>query len=98
MIRSGKESGLTERFLYQTREVDDGTTVVFMDVSSQISSVLSVIVISFVIAGIGWALMLLLVIALSKKAITPIAENIVRQKQFVTNAGHEEAVRDQRRA
>ena len=89
VIRSGKESGLTERFLYQTREVDDGTTVVFMDVSSQISSVLSVIVISFVIAGIGWALMLLLVIALSKKAITPIAENIVRQKQFVTNAGHE---------
>ena len=65
VIRSGKESGLTERFLYQTREVDDGTTVVFMDVSSQISSVLSVIVISFVIAGIGWALMLLLVIALS---------------------------------
>ena len=41
------------------------------------------------IAAIGWILMLLLVIALSKKAITPIAENIVRQKQFVTNAGHE---------
>ena len=89
VILSGKESGLTERFLYQTRKTDDDTTVVFMDVSSQISSVLSVIVISFVIAGIGWALMLLLVIALSKKAITPIAENIVRQKQFVTNAGHE---------
>ena len=83
VIQRGKESGLTERFLYQTRKTDDDTIVVFMDVSSQISSVLSVIVISFVIAGIGWALMLLLVIALSKKAITPIAENIVRQKQFV---------------
>ena len=33
--------------------------------------------------------MLLLCILLSKKAILPIAENIERQKQFVTDAGHE---------
>ena len=33
--------------------------------------------------------MLILVIFLSKKAIKPIAENIERQKQFVTDAGHE---------
>ena len=32
---------------------------------------------------------LLLVILLSRKAIRPIAENIEKQKQFVTNAGHE---------
>ena len=89
VLAGGKESGLTERFLYKMKKTDDGATVVFMDVSSELSSVLSVIVISFVIAAIGWSLMLLLVIALSKKAITPIAENIVRQKQFVTNAGHE---------
>ena len=89
VLTSGRESGLAERFLYKMRDEDDYTAVVFMDVSSQLSSVLSVIVISFVIAAIGWTLMLLLVIALSKKAITPIAENIVRQKQFVTNAGHE---------
>lgn len=33
--------------------------------------------------------MLLLVIALSKRAIRPIAENLEKQKQFVTDAGHE---------
>lgn len=33
--------------------------------------------------------MLLLVIALSKRAIRPIAENLAKQKQFVTAAGHE---------
>ena len=33
--------------------------------------------------------MLLFVILLSKKAILPIAENIEKQKQFVTDAGHE---------
>ena len=38
---------------------------------------------------ICWGFMLILVIILSKKAICPIAENIEKQKQFVTNAGHE---------
>ena len=42
--------------------------------------------------GVGllcWLLMLLLVILLSRRAIYPIAQSIERQKQFVTNAGHE---------
>ena len=34
-------------------------------------------------------LMFIFVSVLSRRAIAPIAENIVRQKQFVTNAGHE---------
>ena len=33
--------------------------------------------------------MLLLVVLLSRKAIRPIAENIQKQRQFVTDAGHE---------
>ena len=36
-----------------------------------------------------WLLMLLLVFLLSKRTIRPIAENMEKQKQFVTNAGHE---------
>ena len=47
------------------------------------------IVISLIIAAAAWVLMFIFVSALSQRAIAPIAENIVRQKQFVTNAGHE---------
>ena len=47
------------------------------------------IVISLIITAIAWILMFVLVSVLSRRAIAPIAENIVRQKQFVTNAGHE---------
>ena len=36
-----------------------------------------------------WGLMLVLVMALSRRAIRPIVENMEKQKQFVTNAGHE---------
>ncbi len=65
------------------------TIVVFMDISTQIQSIQSVLLITLFIGSASWIGMLLFVILLSKRAIRPIAENIERQKQFVTNAGHE---------
>ena len=85
----GKQSGIIEDFFYYIAEKEDGKTAAFIDISSQISGVLSVIVISLIIAAAAWVLMFIFVSALSRRAIAPIAENIVRQKQFVTNAGHE---------
>ena len=41
------------------------------------------------IAVLCWLFMLLIVIWLSRRAIRPIAQNIQKQKQFVTDAGHE---------
>jgi hypothetical protein len=84
-----KESGILGNFFYYIAERDGGRTAAFIDVSSQISAVLSVVVISLVIAAAAWVLMFIFVSVLSRRAIAPIAENIVRQKQFVTNAGHE---------
>ena len=89
VIAGGKQCGIIGHFMYSLKGNEDGKTAAFVDVSSQISSILSVIVISLIIAAIAWILMFVLVSALSRRAIAPIAENIVRQKQFVTNAGHE---------
>lgn len=84
-------TGRTGRFRYEMREspAGDGRTIVFLDISTEIVSYVRVLLLS---AGIGlccWGLMLLFVMGLSKRAIRPIAENMERQKQFVTNAGHE---------
>ena len=87
--RRAKGSGILGNFFYYIVERDGGRTAAFIDVSSQISAVLSVVVISLVIAAAAWVLMFIFVSVLSRRAIAPIAENIVRQKQFVTNAGHE---------
>lgn len=89
VIAGSRQSGIIGHFIYCLKDKEDGKTAAFVDVSSQISSILSVIVISLVIAAIAWILMFVFVSALSRRAIAPIAENIVRQKQFVTNAGHE---------
>ena len=85
----GKRSGIIGDFFYYIVEKDEFRRAAFVDISSQISAVLSVVVISLVIAAAAWILMFIFVSALSRRAIAPIAENIVRQKQFVTNAGHE---------
>ena len=61
----------------------------FWDTSEEMFSYIRVLLLSAA-AGLGcWGLMLVFVILLSRRAIRPIAENIERQKQFVTNAGHE---------
>ena len=88
---SGKISGKKEEFRYRVQASKDGrgTNIVFLNVSSDRQSMLAVLLISSLIFVVGWGLMLLLVIALSKRAIRPIAENLEKQKQFVTDAGHE---------
>ncbi|MBQ9932914.1 MAG: HAMP domain-containing histidine kinase [Ruminiclostridium sp.] len=51
--------------------------------------ILSMLGLSTVGVGLCWLGMLALVVVLSRRAIEPVAESIVRQKEFVTNAGHE---------
>lgn len=84
-------SGKINGFAYMVRDsrMEIGKVVVFLDTSGDIYSCIRVLVISVAIGIACWLVMLLFVILLSKRAIRPIAENMERQKQFVTNAGHE---------
>ncbi|SFU58659.1 hypothetical protein SAMN04487886_106614 [Clostridium sp. DSM 8431] len=88
---SGKTTGKIGKFRFLIEDSKDvkGKTAVFLDSSSEIMSYIRVLLLSGGIDIICWCGMLFLVIILSRKAISPIAENIERQKQFVTNAGHE---------
>ena len=67
----------------------DRRTVVFLDVSNQRFDLLRVAALSGLLGLAAWIAMLALVAALSRRAIRPIAENIERQRRFVTDAGHE---------
>ena len=91
VIEEGKEKGKLDDFKYAVSESPDGhgKTIVFLDIKSESQSILAVAVVSVGIGVLCWISMLLLIIALSKKAIRPIAANIERQKQFITDAGHE---------
>lgn len=89
VIEKQNDNGKISGFKYSGASDGIGKVFVFLDVSYQNYSVLTVLFLSVFIGLICWALMLVLIIFLSKKAIRPIAANIERQKQFVTDAGHE---------
>lgn len=84
-------SGKIDGFEYMVKDsrMGFGKVAVFLDTSDDIYSYIRVLVLSGAIGIACWIFMLLFVILLSKRAIRPIAENIEKQKQFVTNAGHE---------
>ncbi len=88
---SSSESGREGSFRYLMRSTRgwSGSLVVFLDTSSERFSYIRVMLLSGAAGVLCWVLMLAFVVLLSRRAIRPIAENIERQKQFVTNAGHE---------
>ena len=60
-----------------------------MDMSGQNESFYRILFASSAIAALCWFVLLIIVILLSGKVIRPVLEGIVKQKQFITNAGHE---------
>lgn len=88
---SGDGQGRAGGFRYVLRpsRTEPGTVAVFLDASGERHSYGQVLLLSVGIGVVCWAGMLLLVRLLSRRAIRPIEENIRRQKEFITNAGHE---------
>ena len=84
-------TGKVGRFLFNRFYTSDlsNETIIFLDTSDEIYSVIRVLILSLILGIFCWGLMFILVVLLSKKAIRPIAENMERQKQFITDAGHE---------
>ena len=91
VLNTGTSSGNRKPFCYRIdfQKDDAAQTLVFLDTSKESASQLRVLLLSVALGILCWAFMLLLVTLLSRRAIKPIAQNIDRQKKFITNAGHE---------
>ncbi len=90
LSKAGRTEGTEDQFRFASVQTSEGDTVyVFLEVSNRRSAVLRVAALSALGGLAGWLLMLGLVVILAKRTIAPIAENMDRQRQFVTDAGHE---------
>ena len=89
VIDNGDERGWLYSYRYKVFSEKGGTGVVFVDGSMSRSSLTqSITIAGFVLLGCA-ALVLLLIILLSKRVVKPIAESYEKQKQFITDANHE---------
>lgn len=88
-MKDGSERGWISSYRYKIFSTDSGKGVVFVDGSMSRSSLMqSTTIAGFVLLGCA-ALVLLLIILLSKRVVKPIAESYEKQKQFITDANHE---------
>lgn len=77
------------RELWSRADGSSGTVIGLINASSNLYSVFTMLLISLSIGIISFLSVLLIIIFASKRAVKPMAESYVRQKQFVTDAGHE---------
>ena len=85
----GKTEGKTGIFRYRMRQTEEKLLIVFVDCSRDTQNIESIAGISCSVAAGCYLLVLILVIFCSRKAIRPVIESMEKQKQFITDAGHE---------
>ncbi len=88
-VASGKQTGRTGRFLFIVERRGDGSFVAFIDSSVTDDNLTTLLKHELIVGGVALVLIFLLSLFLSSKIIKPLEENDKRQKQFVSDAGHE---------
>lgn len=88
-LDKGKIKGWFENYKYQITDYDENKLIVFIDCRSQMEMKYQFIAISSSIGFLGFVVVSVLIAIFSKWAIKPAIESFEKQKQFITDAGHE---------
>ena len=89
VLQNNDERGWVSNYRYKKFSTNFGEGVVFVDGSVNRSAMMQSTAIVGIVLFICSALVLVLIVFLSNKAVKPIAESYEKQKQFVTDANHE---------
>lgn len=89
VLHSGKSQGFADDYRYTVYETDGEIHIIFLDYSREMRSFRAFLLTGTAVSAGGLGAVLLLLIFLSGKIIKPFSENYEKQKQFITNAGHE---------
>jgi len=89
VLASGDASGYEGKFKYRSVAENDTVTVYFLDCEEELQGGFFILVITVLIAVLVLILLLILITLFSRRAVKPVLENMERQKQFITDAGHE---------
>lgn len=89
VLQSKKKSGFADAYKYIIVKKDYGTLLVFVDVGRELQIFNSFLSSSILTGLLGILAVFLTVLVFSKRAIAPIVESYEKQKQFITDAGHE---------
>ena len=85
------EDGTPTQFAYRVNlDADSGEySIILLDVTTAFTMKAQLLRASLCIGGLSFVAFLVILAALSKRAIKPVIANMENQKRFITNAGHE---------
>ncbi|MCD8082619.1 MAG: HAMP domain-containing histidine kinase, partial [Clostridiales bacterium] len=91
ILDSGRTSGFIEhyRYLVHTDEEEEETRVIFLDCWRSLTNLSTFCIACGWVSLSGLLAVLALMIVLSKWILRPFSENYEKQRQFITDAGHE---------
>ena len=89
VLQSKKKSGIKDDYKYSLVSKDYGLLLIFVNVGRELDIFYSFLRSSIIIGITATISVFFIVLVFSKKAIAPIAESYEKQKQFITDAGHE---------
>lgn len=86
---AGKEKGFAGEYRYCRTACNDETMLVFLNCQRELATFHSFLYASISISMGGILAVFLLLVVFSGRIVRPIAESYEKQKQFITDAGHE---------
>ncbi|MDO5539308.1 MAG: HAMP domain-containing sensor histidine kinase [Eubacteriales bacterium] len=89
LLGEGRISGYYNHYRYHAYETDTEKIVIFLNSDAEYQFMRTLLIISGMVAASSLMIVFFLIFLLSRKAISPYARNIERQKRFITDAGHE---------
>lgn len=87
--KKGRETGFSGDYRYLGTPQDDGTRWIFLNRERELSTFRTFLWTSVGISAAGFGMVFLLLMLLSARIVRPIAQSYEKQKQFITDAGHE---------
>lgn len=89
IIHSGKERGIKGNLLYMTGYKQGYTVVMFMDNTIVEERITSLLRNTLIFGGASMVALFFLARYLAKRIVAPLEESYQKQKQFISDAGHE---------
>ena len=90
ILATGAEKGKADVYKFALRRAEDGgALVVLLDNSAALQAMMNMLRPMMIVNALGLVGMFLILLPLSKRMVRSYAVNVEKQKQFITNAGHE---------
>ncbi|MDD6058229.1 MAG: HAMP domain-containing sensor histidine kinase [Clostridiales bacterium] len=89
VVKAGKKQGFIGGYRFLFSSECDSTRIVFLDCDKRIASFQTFLGISSCMALGGYLAFFFVLLFFSKIIMKPVTESYEKQKQFITNAGHE---------